>query len=340
MSENHFFPRFAARCAMLLVCAAASVAYADRAKRWTLVNLGAAGERGSLAVTLNNAGDIGGIARLRGGPFGLITHAVIWRNGVRQDLGTDFGSPPGQGFSQVDTVNDAGTFVLNAPDGLMTYRNGTLTPLGVTGAVAKDINNRGDIVGGYSAPGAVSRAFTLRDGVMHDLGSLGGGFNQANAINDAGTIVGTASLDSQGVQWRPFVFKDGFMRDLGTFGGATGSAIDVNNQGVIVGNAQDASGRFIAFMTDGSGPLRRFVDLPGNQFAAAINQHGAIVGNADLTSFLYEDGELTILDDIPEVKANWFFLFPMAINDRGWIVGTGQRRGGAQDGEAFLLIPK
>jgi hypothetical protein len=44
---------------------------------------------------------------------------------------------------------------------------------------------------------------------------------------------------------------------------------------------------------------------------------------------------VTILED-PE----WWFLIPTAINDRGWIVGTGNRRGGAFTGEAFLLIPR
>jgi len=340
MTTNRTFTRLIAHCAVLLLCTAAGLAHADRAKRWTIVSLGAAGERGSLALKVNNAGDIGGIARLPGGPFGVISHAVTWRNGQRTDVGATLGSPPGQAFSQIDALNESGTFVLNRFDELMTLKDGALTSLGITHAVAKDMNNRGDIVGGFSAPGTIEAGFVLRNGVMHDLGNLGGTFTQANAINDEGTIVGTSSLDARGLRQRPFVFKDGVMRDLGTFGGDMGGAIDINNHGTIVGNAQDPSGRFIAFMTDRSGTLRPFLNLPGHQFAAAINEHGAIVGNADLTSFLYEDGQLTILDDIPGVKGEWLFLFPAAINDRGWIVGTGNRRGGAVEGEAFVLIPR
>jgi probable HAF family extracellular repeat protein len=125
------------------------------------------------------------------------------------------------------------------------------------------------------------------------------------------------------------------MKALGTFGGTGGAARGVNDKGVVVGNAQDSTGRFIAFMTDESGVLRPFLNLPGSQGAAAINQHGAIVGSVNGIGYLYEDGEVTMLED-----PDWFFLFPTAINDRGWIVGTGNRRGGPFTGEAFLMIPR
>jgi probable HAF family extracellular repeat protein len=316
-------------CASAIAFALAAVAHAAPRKQWTLTSLG-----GEYAATINNRGDIGGFARvwMPAGSFPpLFYHAVIWENGVMQDVGAAFGTPPGEAFSSVAAVNDKGTFVVSAPDGVMTLKDGTLTPLGFQAAPLAT-NKRGAIVGSLSTATG-SSPFVYQDGVVHDLGNLGGNFGHANAINDRGMVVGSSQLADG--NYRPFIYKDGVMKVLGTLGGASGGANGVNSRGVIVGTAHDSTGRALAFMTDESGVLRPFLDLPGNQSVAAINDRGAVVGSADGKAYLYEDGEVTILED-PE----WWFLIPTAINDRGWIVGTGNRRGGAFTGEAFLLIPR
>jgi probable HAF family extracellular repeat protein len=315
--------------ASAIVFALAAVAQAAHPKQWTVLSLG-----GEYASTINNRGDIGGFARVPTPPGSFppsYYHAVIWENGVMQDVGAAFGSPPGQAASNVAAVNDKGTFVLGAPDGVMTLKDGTLTPLGFRAAPLA-INKRGAIAGSLPT-GTGSSPFVYRDGVLQDLGTLGGNFGQALSVNDRGMVVGSSQLADG--NFRPFIYKDGVMKALGTFGGAGGGARGVNNKGVVVGDAQDSTGRFIAFMTDESGVLRPFIDLPGSQTAVAINERGAIVGSANGKGFLYDDGEVTILDD-PE----WWFLIPTAINDRGWIVGTGNRRGGSFTGEAFLLMPR
>lgn len=47
-----------------------------------------------------------------------------------------------------------------------------------------------------------------------------------------------------------------------------------------------------------------------------------------------------MLDDIPAVRAaGRSQLVPMAINNRGWIVGYGSKAGSSYGG-AFLLVPK
>jgi probable HAF family extracellular repeat protein len=327
---KYIAPRWIARVwACVIVFALAAVAHAEKPKAWTLISLG-----GTYAATVNNHGDIGGHARVDMPPGSFpsfANHAVIWENGVMHDVGTGFGTPPGSGFSTVQAVNDRGTFVLSTPDGVTTLKHGTLTALGFQ-AGPNAINKRGDIVGSMTVSGGTS-PFLYRDGVLQDLGSLGGNFGIATSINDKGMIVGHSSL-ATGFNLRPFIYKDGVMKGLDTFGGSIGSASHVNNRGVVVGAAQDSNGRFIAFMTDESGVLRPFLDLPGHQGAGAINDRGAIVGTVDGKGYLYEDGEVTMLED-PE----WYFLAPTAINERGWIVGTGNRRGGSFTGEAFLLVP-
>ena len=256
-------------CATAIVLSFAAIAQAAHPKRWILIPLG-----GTYAATVNNRGDIGGHARVNMPPGSFppfANHAVVWERGEMRDVGATFGTPPGAGFSEVDGVNDRGTFVLATPDGVATLKNGTLTQLGFA-AAPRSINNSGAIVGSMSVGGGTV-PFLYRDGVLHDLGTLGGNSGIAIAINERGTIVGQSSL-ATGFNFRPFVYKDGVMKDLGTFGGDIGYARDVNNRDVVVGDSRDSTGRFLAFMTDGSGVLRPFLDLPGDQTAVAINQRG------------------------------------------------------------------
>lgn len=72
--------------------------------------------------------------------------------------------------------------------------------------------------------------------------------------------------------------------------------------------------------------------------AQAINDRGAIVGISNGKAYLLDDGVLTILDDLPEVRAKGFTgLIPIDINERGWIVGWGNTPTGQR---GFLLIAK
>jgi probable HAF family extracellular repeat protein len=327
-----------------IVFAIAAAAHAAPAKQWTIIPLG-----GTFASALNNRGDVGGFARVAEPPGSFppfFAHAVIWRHGGMEDL-TTLGTLPARAFTQVAAVNDAGTFVVTcsnffvslcAPAGVLTYKDGLFTPLGFTGAPS-DINNAGVIVG--SVPnGAGDSPFVYRNGVLEILGTLGGVISRANAVNEDGLVVGSSQLPDQSS--RGFIYKDGAIKFLGTFGGASSFATDVNNHGVIIGGAQDSTGRMLAFVTDESGVLFPFLDLPGNQSAIAINQRGDIVGSATgspfNTAYLYSNGEVTNLSELPQVKAEWFFILPTNINDRGWILGIGNRRGGAVTGEAFLLV--
>ena len=78
----------------------------------------------------------------------------------------------------------------------------------------------------------------------------------------------------------------------------------------------------------------------GGSTALAINDRGAIVGDlGQHGSYLHQDGEVTLLESIPEVQAGgWTRLVPTAINNRGWITGWGMRPG--QTSRAFVLIPR
>ena len=81
------------------------------------------------------------------------------------------------------------------------------------------------------------RAVTfLADGVVRDLGTLGGATSLAFGHNDRGQIVGR-SRTANGEQ-HAFVYDQGVMQDFGTLGGDLSTARAINSQGWIVGGSR------------------------------------------------------------------------------------------------------
>jgi probable HAF family extracellular repeat protein len=131
-------------------------------------------------------------------------HAVIWENGVADDIGNlggEFWHTPmdinelGQvvGFS-----NPTGVLgIAFRPHGFLWSREGGIQDLGTlpddSTSQAVGINIRGQIVGVSSRPG-LNRAFLYENGQMKDLNDFVGDYPHtlivAQHINDAGVIVG------------------------------------------------------------------------------------------------------------------------------------------------------
>ena len=75
------------------------------------------------------------------------------------------------------------------------------------------------------------------NGKIVDLGSLGGSFGAAVAINDRGQAIGV-SIPAGGSSVHAFVWQDGKLTDLGTLGGAESDPSAINEHDQIVGLAQ------------------------------------------------------------------------------------------------------
>src|SRR5262245_3096273 len=186
--------------------------------------------------------------------------AALWQNGTLTNLGSLAG--PG-GWSIAYANNDVGQVVgmsytstgalrafLVTPED--TDGNGTpdrwfrdtnadgkndlMRDLGTLGgnnptSLAWDVNNLGQVVGQSSwnlSNGTTYRAFLWQNGVMTNLGTAGGEYSVARAINDAGLITGKFSKSGSA---HAFLWKNGTMTDLGLSDGsndinATGQLID------------------------------------------------------------------------------------------------------------------
>jgi probable HAF family extracellular repeat protein len=142
------------------------------------------------------------------------------------------------------------------------YQVSDLPSLGGTNSRGNSINNR-DWIGGYStlAGNQTRHAALWRDGVVTDLGTLGGPNSTVvwNVKNNRGLLVGiaqTAMPEPLGEAWSSaafyggpfavgyitlgFAWENGQMRGLPTLGGNNGFATGANNRGFAVGWAENA----------------------------------------------------------------------------------------------------
>jgi probable HAF family extracellular repeat protein/predicted outer membrane repeat protein len=130
-----------------------------------------------------------------------------------------------------------------------------------------------------------------------DLGTLGGDYSEARAINNYRQIVGWAA-DQNGRQ-RATLFDytgAGNNIDLGTLGGNGSRAYSINILGDVVGRAGVETGYYHAALFDTGDPCNNTnLAGPGNDTsqAWAINDRGQIVGTARLPSW---DWKATLFD--------------------------------------------
>jgi probable HAF family extracellular repeat protein len=234
-------------------------------------------------------------------------YGYTWRDGVL----SKFEGPSHSGVL-VSGVNNSGTVVFSANDGpgttyhAYTYAAGVVTALpeldSAAGSWGNAINNAGTVVGQGLAtppvfPGATLMGIShsgmvtgfgpggafLSDGVQTVPISPAGWSNITPfAINDAGAVVGMATLDGERYS-RSFLFHNGGMTDLGWTHPLGTVALDVNNLGMAVGNSPEPDGTAYLYMNGQAHSLTSLIDPAyGLTITVAndINDLGQIAGQA------------------------------------------------------------
>ena len=273
----------------------------------------------AVAIDINNQGVIAGTAS------SPMNRAVRWIDGVEEDLGSISGEA-----SEAFAVNDAGVIcgrsdIPKPPRArgddeeddeplysvAVIFVNGSIeivADFGGNTSVAYDINNNGEVVGESYYPFVPDvddkpRAFYWNGGEAIDLGTLGGGFSVASAINDYGVIVGYS--DGRATRYR-----NGQMQDLNKYIVASDStcvmhaARDVNNAGQIVASSSCGTAR--AFRLDpvivGDVNIDGVVDV--FDLFDMLGEWGACDGGDLCPADVNRDGVVDVFD-LFEMLSNW-----------------------------------
>jgi len=279
------------------------------------------GDTGGHGHRINNAGDVAGKSTISGN-----ARATLWRDTGPVNLGT----MSGYDDSEARGLNENPHVV------------GSLS---------------GNLMGRYKA--FIWLPETAYGGLpsgMHYLPGLpvgGGNCARANAINNAGQIVGASSAGgghpSRATLWlneTPGTFTP---YDLGDLGGGSSDAHGINELGQVVGaSATTAQGihAFLWLEEEAYGlpvGMNDLGSLGDDSDALAVNNHGQVVGRYWLPgqsqshAFIWENGVMTDLDDFLPQGFLGYVETAYGINDAGHIVGTAVV---GPETHAFVMIPE
>ena len=330
MDTNSRFARTAVRLLAPLAAFASLAAVGAPQTRFTFIELLVPSANFTMATAVNNHGVVAGWYNTNCPERYTCERPFVWENGTFRTLPT----PPDVTHVRVRGINDSGTVVGHTTlygTSAIAWTDGLFSRLGFEGEAVR-INRRGDIVCTAKVAGW-SRACLLRDGVLHELGNGSWMQSFGMELNDRGQVA--LNADPWDGTRRAYVWDNGAVTDLGTLGGTFTFGNSINDRGVVVGSSQPTPGRNVPMQwSDG---VMTALPLPSGS-ASGINDRGVVIGHSGNKAYLLEDGVVTYLDDLPEVKAKGFtFLAPVDINERGWITGWGITPAGQR---GFVLIAK
>jgi probable HAF family extracellular repeat protein len=320
---------------------------------YRLTDLGTLGGPGSQSYSINDQGDIAGVAEKSGG----IEQAFLWtRAGGMAGLGT-LGGAESAAFAVNNKGHVVGAAQTRSGDWqAFLWRPGSgMTGLGPPGSgwsQALDLNDRGDVLIRSLAPdGSIHALLWNSSDGFKDLGSLGGTETHGFALNNFGLAVGLGVTAAGRVL--PFSWSQRGIQALPTPPGvARGSAWSVNDRGQIAGELDGTPSLYDNGQWQLIRPAIQTDPVPAKGCARGVNFKGAVVGYTEFPgfrgqsrAFLYSAGELRDLNDVLPANPDWQLLQVAAsINRHGLIAGFGMKTPGVLQNlggtRAFLAEPK
>lgn len=275
------------------------------------------GLRPGTAPAISPRGEVAGGAKVAGSYVGV---------GYRSRNGKVSALPDGDG-AHVRGINNAGSVVgMNyaLTEGHIWHADGSREDIGDWWSTG--INASGQVSGSSRRWDGYSEAAVYHQGVITRLGRLGGVESRANAINDAGQVAGVSAINGfwpdHAVRW-----DGGVATDLGTLGGDNSVASAINDQGHVAGIAQDAEGRYWAFVHDGAAMRLVPPTASGLEFVTVngLNRHGEVVGSGHGPLLHARNGKTYRLAELLDASGDeWEEVVTAdAINDAGQISGIG-----------------
>ncbi len=262
----------------------------------------------STAYGINDSGDIVGVMHGTAGKAGFIFHGGI--STATMDTSISIALP----YAISDNGLVAGS-LNNSP----AMRQGTSwTALITAEGQVTAVNDSSHAAGWYSA--SSGRHAFFYDDTLRDLGTLGGSYSEAAAMNSSDIIAGWSNKDA--VTRRPFKWsRTEGMQELPVPAGTRDAfAFGINKDGVAVGQYADTN--WVRHACKWEGGLPQDLD-PFDSWATSINDAGQTVGFSNGGPVLWDGAVRTRLDSIPAFDCQWDrSIKPVAINNRGQIIGN------------------
>src|SRR5215469_8455709 len=320
---------------------------------------------------LNNAGQVAGTAdtsepdpnapNCTNSPDCFVSHAFRWNHGNLTDLGVLSGVNWSHGNAinargwvtgtstngEIDPLNPCGFQPLCPQFHAVLWNGVEIIDLGTLGGLVSDasyVNDGGQVVGTstinatpdpFSFLGAQTHAYIWKNGVMRDLGTLGGPSsgassgcnNQRSNLVAGGSFTDPIPIPNPSTGFptsHAFLWENGRMTDIPTLGGTLAGAQCANNQGQVIGQSNlTGDNEQHAFFWD-HGTLSDLGTLGGTFFMAIwLNNAGEAVGVATTSGDAlfhathWKNGAIT---DLGTLDGDCFSQ-ALAINSKGQIVG-------------------